>query len=67
MEAFSWYLNNEGTQMDAAEANALLDARVRRKGFRRDMDTLLRPGLPKYDVDASAAVVRSAYFRHLKS
>lgn len=67
MEAFSWYLNNEGMQMDAAEANALLDARVRRKGFRRDMDTLLRPGLPKYDVDASAAVVRTAYFRHLKS
>jgi hypothetical protein len=31
------------------------------------MDTLLRPGLPNYDVDASAAVVRTAYFRHLKS
>lgn len=30
------------------------------------MDTLLRPGLPKFDVDAAAIVVREAYFKHLK-
>lgn len=31
------------------------------------MDTLLRPGLPKFDVDEGAAVVRDAFLRHLKS
>lgn len=67
MEAFAWYLEKEGTHMGADEANALLDARVRKESFQRDMDTLLRPGLPKYDVDAAAAVVRAAYFEHLRS
>lgn len=66
MEAFAWYLEKEGTRMGADEANALLDARVRKESFRRDMDTLLRPGLPKYDVDRGAAVVRAAYFKHLQ-
>ena len=42
MEAFSWYLEKEGTRMGADEANALLDARVRKESFRRDTDTLLR-------------------------
>ena len=66
MEAFAWYLEKEGTRMGADEANALLDARVRKESFRRDMDTLLRPGLPKYDVDQGAAVVRAAYFKHMQ-
>ena len=66
MEAFAWYLEKEGTHLGADEANTLLDARLRKEGFRRDMDTLLRPGLPKYDVDASAVVVRQAFFTHLK-
>lgn len=66
MEAFAWYLEKEGTRLGGEEANALLDARLRKAAFRRDMDTLLRPGLPKFDVDASAAVVREAYFKHLK-
>ena len=66
MEAFAWYLEKEGTHIGAGEANALLDARLRKDGFRRDMETLLRPGLPAHDVDASAAVVREAYFRHLQ-
>ena len=65
MEAFAWYLEQEGTQIGIAEANAMLDARLRKEGFRRDMDTLLRPGLPRFDVDAGAAVVREAYLRHL--
>lgn len=66
MAAFTWYLEQEGTQLGIGEANAQLDARLRKRGFRRDMDTLLRPGLPKFDVDAAAAVVRDAYFTHLK-
>jgi len=65
MEAFAWYLEQEGTHLGATEANALLDERLRKRAFRRDMDTLLRPGLPKFDVDAAAAAVRHAYFKHL--
>jgi predicted nucleotidyltransferase component of viral defense system len=67
MEAFAWYLEKEGTYLGSDEANALLDARLRKAAFRRDMDTLLRPGLPKFDVDEGAAVVRDVYLRHLKS
>lgn len=66
MEAFAWYLEKEGTRLGADEANALLDTRLRKASFRRDMDTLLRPGLPKFDVDEGAAVVREAYFTHLR-
>jgi hypothetical protein len=67
MEAFTWYLEKEGTQLGADEANTLLDARLRKQAFRRDIDTLLRPGASKYDVDESAAIVREAYFKHLNS
>lgn len=66
MEAFIWYLEKEGTQLSANEANTLLDAHMRKEAFRRDMDTLLRPGLAKYDVNQSAVTVRDVYFRHLK-
>ncbi|HMZ76193.1 MAG TPA: nucleotidyl transferase AbiEii/AbiGii toxin family protein [Rhodocyclaceae bacterium] len=66
MEAFAWYLEKEGAHMDADEANTQLAERLRKRAFRRDMDTLLRPSLPRFDVDAAAAVVREAYFKHLK-
>lgn len=66
MEAFAWYLEKEGTRLQRNEADALLDARLRKAAFRRDMDTLLRPGLPKFDADKGALVVREAYFTHLK-
>lgn len=65
MNAFTWYLEKEGIAFSAGEASAHLDARLHKTGFRRDMDTLLRPGLPKFDVDEGASVVREAYFRHL--
>ena len=65
MEAFAWYLEKEGTHMRVDEANSLLDARIRKKSFRLDTDTLLRPGFPKYDVDQGATVVRDAYLKHL--
>lgn len=66
MEAFAWYLEKEGTHVGSDEANALLDVRLRKESFRRDMDTLLRPGLPKFDVDAAAAVVQDVYLKYLK-
>ena len=66
MDALVWYLEKEGTVLGAEEANARLADRLRKPAFRRDMDTLLRPGLPGFDVDAAAAIVREAYFKHLK-
>jgi predicted nucleotidyltransferase component of viral defense system len=67
MEAFAWYLDKEGTHFSAPEAHARLDAHLTKKGFRHDMDTLLRPGAPMFDVDQAAMVVREAYFKHLGS
>jgi len=65
MEAFEWYLANEGTAMGIEEAGQLLDQRLRNPAFRQDMDTLLRPGLPKFDVDAAAPIVRNVFLAHL--
>lgn len=65
MEAFEWYLANEGTVIGRAEAEQLLNQRLRNQVFRLDMDTLLRPGLPKFDVDAAAKVVSIAFLSHL--
>ncbi|MCL1861222.1 MAG: nucleotidyl transferase AbiEii/AbiGii toxin family protein [Proteobacteria bacterium] len=66
MEAFTWYLEKEGTRLGRNEANELLDVRLGNSAFRRDMDTLLRPGQPKFDVDAGASVVRNTFFMHLE-
>ena len=65
MEAFEWYLANEGTAMGLEEAGQLLEQRLRNPAFRQDMDTLLRPGLPKFDVDMAATVVRTVFLSHL--
>jgi predicted nucleotidyltransferase component of viral defense system len=65
MEAFAWYLEKEGTQFSAQEANAQLDTHLTKRAFRHDMDTLLRPGMPVFDVDQAATLVREVYFRHL--
>lgn len=67
MEAFRWYMEQEGTRLRSAEVDVLLDERLRLPAFRRDMETLLRPGLPKFDVDEAAQIVREVYFLHLKS
>ncbi len=65
MEAFEWYLANEGTVMGVEEAGQLLDQRLRNPAFRQDMNTLLRPGLPKFDVDTAAPIVRKEFLAHL--
>lgn len=65
IEAFEWYLSNEETHMGRVEAEKLLALRLGNQDFRKDMDTLLRPGLPRFNVDAAADVVRSPYFVHL--
>lgn len=67
MIAFEWYLEQEGTRIGVAEANAALDERLRNRRFCDDMNTLLRPGLPKFEVEAGANLVRMAFLSHLKS
>lgn len=67
MTAFEWYLGHEGTRIGIAEANAALDARLRNRRFCDDMSTLLRPGLPKFNAQAGADIVRTAFLSHLKS
>jgi len=65
MEAFSWYLKKEGAYLSRNEASTLLDEKLRKRAFRKDMETLLRPGLPKFNVDDAAETVRNVYLRHL--
>lgn len=66
MAAFEWYLELEGTSIGIVEANAALDERLRDRRFCNDMNTLLRPGLPKFDAGTGANVVRTAFLIHLK-
>lgn len=65
MEAFCWYLQNEGTSMTFDEADAALAERLKDRSFCQDMDTLLRPGLPQFDVQAAARVVRAEFLKKL--
>jgi len=66
MAAFEWYLEQEGARIGIAEANAALDERLRNRRFCDDMNTLLRPGLPKFDAGTGANIVRTAFLSHLK-
>lgn len=67
IEAFEWYLKNEGTSMGREEAAQLLDTKIRDKGFRSDMDTLLRPDSSPFDVDKAALFVVQELLALLKS
>ncbi len=67
MEALSWYLAKENQRVIKSEANAKLDQRLRNPAFRRDIDTLLRRELGRFDVHEATAVVRTAYFEHLEA
>ena len=66
MAAFEWYLELEDTRIGFAEANAALDERLRKRRFCDDMNTLLRPGLPKFDAATGANIVRTVFLSHLK-
>jgi predicted nucleotidyltransferase component of viral defense system len=65
MAAFTWYMEQEGTRIRAADANRILSQHLKKPAFRNDMNNLLRPGLPKFDPDAAAETVRASYFSHL--
>lgn len=66
IEAFNWYLENEGTQLDREEAEHRLAGHLEDRSFRNDMRQLLRSDYGRYDVDAAAALVRSKYLAQLK-
>jgi len=66
MDAFVWYLKKEGTEFTCEQANEVLDGKLRKPSFCRDMNTLLRPGLPKFDPHAAAVTVRETFFSHLQ-
>jgi hypothetical protein len=55
--AFRYYMDREGTLAYRDEFVALLEERLRDRGFRSDMHSLLRPGVD-YDVPAAAALVK---------
>lgn len=66
IEAFNWYLENEGTQMGREEAERRLARHLEDRSFRNDMRQLLRSDYGLYDVDAAAAVVRAKYLVQLR-
>lgn len=65
IDAFSWYLDNEGTKMDRKEAEQRLDRHLEDRSFRADMRQLLRSDYGPYDIDAAAELVRTAYLANL--
>lgn len=65
-EAFNWYLESEGTQMDRDEAEHRLARHLEDRSFRNDMRQLLRSDYGPYDVDAAATLVRSKYLAQLQ-
>ncbi|HUF80352.1 MAG TPA: nucleotidyl transferase AbiEii/AbiGii toxin family protein, partial [Burkholderiales bacterium] len=57
VDAFVHYMERERTRAHRGQFVALLEGRLRDRGFRSDMHSLLRPGI-EYDVQAAAALVK---------
>ena len=55
IEAFQHYMDQEGTTVTYDHFAAEIDRKLKIPGFRTDVDVFLRPGLPKYDIDAAAS------------
>ena len=65
IEAFTWYLRNEGTEMRRSEAEQRLADHLKDRAFRADMGQLLRHDFGPYAIDEAAALVRDASLAHL--
>lgn len=65
MEAFTWYMEQEGERVTQQQVVTRLDERLNHTGFCSDMDTLLRPGLLDYNVRDAAQTVKHVFFEHL--
>lgn len=59
VEAFEHYLSLGGVTITRADFEANLEEKMRHRGFRSDLDTILLAPPVDYDVDAAAAFVRS--------
>ena len=57
---------NRASSFIVEEANTHLDAKLKNRAFRSDMNTLLRPDMPRFVVEQGADTVRTAYFSHLE-
>lgn len=66
IDAFNWYLENEGTRMGRDEAERRLTGHLADRSFRNDMRQLLRSDYGRYDVDAAADLVRGMYLAQLQ-
>ena len=66
IEAFNWYLANEGTRMGRDEAEHRLTGHLADRSFRNDMRQLLRSDYGPYDVDAAAGLVQGTYLAQLQ-
>jgi len=61
VKAFQIYVAREGTRVGRAEFTRELDDKMTLNRFRHDMDALLRPDLPKYDIEEARAVVQATF------
>ncbi|MGQ0653435.1 MAG: nucleotidyl transferase AbiEii/AbiGii toxin family protein [Betaproteobacteria bacterium] len=66
IDAFLYYMKNEGTVAHREEFELALQERLRNRGFRSDMQPLLRAGLT-YDVDVAGPHVRQQLLALLPS
>jgi predicted nucleotidyltransferase component of viral defense system len=55
--AFNHYMEREGSVVRRDQFRELLDQKLTLRKFRHDMDAMLRPGLPPYEIDAAKAAV----------
>ncbi len=67
IKAFRHYLAQENTTVSFEDFSAELDRKIAIPAFRMDMDTLLRPGLPSFDVDVAAKFIRDNLLSLLKN
>lgn len=63
--AFMTYMANEGTVVTRRDYESELDRKMAVEAFRRDMDAMLRPGIPEYDINVANKVVRAEFLSRL--
>ncbi|MGB6450920.1 MAG: nucleotidyl transferase AbiEii/AbiGii toxin family protein [Steroidobacteraceae bacterium] len=65
IEAFTWYLKNDDTQMTREDAESRLADHLADREFRTDMRQLLRYDFGPCNADTAAELVRTTYLAHL--
>jgi hypothetical protein len=65
IEAFLHYVGLEGQGFSRQEAESRLQVNLRKRSFCLDMETMLRPGLPKFEPYLATEIVREVFFDYL--